>query len=151
MAGAMTDSKIAKPVILYNPTSKPVFIRDLDIKIKAGETLDVLGYSKRISEAALLASAERGSMREALLSGSVIFVDSAAPRPTATKFTESRKPISRHQLLAPIAKSASSNFIERLQQDFSSRILAAPEQEIAKNTEQLINSVDFEGFDDPLE
>jgi len=151
MSTAIGENKIAKPVILYNLTSMPVFIRDLDLKVKAGETLDVFGYSKKITDAMVMSSAERGSLREALLSGSVVFVDSAAARPPVARFTESKRPISRRQLLAPIAKGASSNFIERLQQDFSSRVLTAPEQEVAKNTEQLINSVDFEGFDDPLE
>jgi hypothetical protein len=147
----MAENKITKPVILYNPTSKPVFVRDLDLKVKAGETLDVFGYSKKITDNMVIASAERGSLRDALVSGSVIFVDSTTARPAATRFTESTRPISRRQLLAPVSKGASSNFIDRLQQDFSSRVLTAPEQEVAKNTEQLINSVDFEGFDDPLE
>ena len=104
----MADNKMPKPVILYNPTSKPVFVRDLDLKIKAGETLDVFGYSKKITEGLVSASAERGSLREALVSGLLVFVDSVSARPKATLFTESKKPISRHQLLAPASKKASS-------------------------------------------
>lgn len=145
-------SRISKPVFLYNPTPKPVYVKDLDMKVKPGETVDAFGYSKQITEARLLISAERGNLKDALVTGSLILTESNNKSiPPAARFTESKRPISRRQLLAPLSKESSSNFIDRLQQDFGDRVLTAPEQEVAKNTEKLINSVDFDGFDDPLE
>ena len=150
----MTSSilQIKKPVFIYNPTSMPVQVKDLDIKVRPGETVDVLAYSKNITESRLLSSAEKGSLRDALVSGVLLLVESNSKHiPQIARFTESRRPIFRRQLLAPLSKENNSNFIDRLQQDFGDRVLTAPEQEIAKNTEKLINSVDFDGFDDPLE
>jgi len=144
--------RLNKPVFLYNPAPKPVYVKDLDLKVKPGETVDVFAYSKHMTEARLLLSAERGNLKEVLSSGLLILTDSNnKSTPPAARFTESRRPISRRQLLAPLSKESSSNFIDRLQQDFGDKVLTAPEQEIAKNTEKLINSVDFDGFDDPLE
>lgn len=144
--------RLNRPVFLYNPTPKPVYVKDLDLKVKPGETVDAFAYSKHMTEARLLLSAERGNLKDALSSGLLILTDSNnKSTPPAARFTESRRPISRRQLLAPLSKESSSNFIDRLQQDFGDRVLTAPEQEIAKNTEKLINSVDFDGFDDPLE
>jgi hypothetical protein len=144
--------RLNKPVFLYNPTPKPVYVKDLDLKVKPGETLDAFAYSKHMTETRLLLSAERGNLKDALSSGLLILTDSNnKSSPVSAKFTESRRPIFRRQLLAPLSKEKSSNFIDRLQQDFGDRVADAPEQEIAKNTEKLINSVDFDGFDDPLE
>jgi len=145
-------SRLNRPVFLYNPTPKPVYVKDLDLKVKPGETVDAFAYSKNMTETRLLLSAERGNLKEALSSGLLILTDSNnKSAPVSARFTESRRPISRRQLLAPLSKESSSDFIDRLQQDFGDRVVDAPEQEIAKNTEKLINSVDFDGFDDPLE
>ena len=145
-------TQIKKPVFIYNPTPKPVQVKDLDMKVKPGETIDVFAYSKHMTESRFLLSAEKGSLRDALVSGCLLFVESNSKNiPQIARFTESNRPIFRRQLLAPRSKEANSNFIDRLQQDFGDRVLTAPEQEIAKNTEKLINSVDFDGFDDPLE
>ena len=139
-------------MFLYNPTQKRVSVRDLDIKVGPGETVNVRKYNKRLTDDQLSASVSTGSLRELITSGLIIISSSDTKViPPYVPFVESRKPIPRRQLLAPMTKERSSNFIERLQQDFSERSVPAAEYEVAKNTENLINSVDFEGFDDPLE
>ena len=149
----MTQSsdKIKKPLFLYNPGQKPVYIRDLDIKVKQGETVDVFSYHKDIQYSGVLLSSQTGSLRDVLSSGSLIIVESRAPLIAAPKIIESKVPIRRRQLIAPLPKDKSSNFIERLQQDFTDKISSKSEHDIAKNTEELINSFDFDGFADPLE
>ena len=139
-------------MFLYNPTQKRVSVRDLDIKVGPGETVNVRKYNKRLTDDQLSASVSTGSLRELITSGLIIISSSDTKViPPYVPFVESRKPIPRRQLLAPMTKERSSNFIERLQQDFRERSVPAAEYEVAKNTENLINSVDFEGFDDPLE
>lgn len=139
-------------MFLYNPTPRRVSIRDLDIKIGPGETVNVHKYNKRLTDEQISASIRGGSVHQLVQSGLIIISSSDTKViPPYVPFVESRKPIPRRQLLAPISKEKNSNFIERLQQDFGDRQTPPQEYEVAKNTENLINSVDFEGFDDPLE
>lgn len=139
-------------MFLYNPTQKRIFVRDLDIKINPGETVNVKKYNRRLTDEQLAASVGSGSVHDLIRAGSLIMSTSDTKViPPYVPFVESRKPIPRRQLLAPISKERSSNFIERLQQDFGDRAVPPQEYEVAKNTENLINSVDFDGFDDPLE
>jgi hypothetical protein len=139
-------------ILVYNPKSTIAKLRDLDLQIQPYGTIDLRVKIPRLTEERWSEIRTKGDLAAKLKDASLTLNYSdhrIGPSEPAT--TESKVPFARRALAIPRGKVKQSDFIEKLQAEFSGdSILVAPESDIAKNTSDMINNIDFDGFDDPL-
>lgn len=145
--------KSYKHIFIFNPKSSLLKIQSLGLKINSLETIDLKSKFPRYSDSDwdnVLSGGEVGSL---ILSGDLILSYSNNKfQPEVDNSELKPKPFLRRGMAAPSKKIKSSDFIEKLQAEFTSeQLLTIPESQVEKNTSALINKIDFEGFEDPLE
>ena len=124
-------------IFLYNSHRLTIIIKDLDLKIKAGETIELFRHNKQMTFERFEKSLTSGSIANEIDSGRLfVGYDDQRVLPPPPPFLENVFVFERHSPLAPVSKQKNSDFIERLQVEFGDKILETPENQIDK-TEYL--------------
>jgi len=137
---------------MYNPTSQPIKLRDLGIEISPSDTVDVRKAVPHMTEEQWEYCLTEGKLKDYLRTGKIIMsYENRRFLPEISFEDQAAKPFFRRGLTVIPRKTMQSDFIEKIQAEFSGEsILTTPESKISKNTSAMINSMDFDGFDDPL-
>lgn len=136
--------------VVFNPGKRPALLRDFgNIKVGPGQYIDLRAY--KISEDRIQAAAVSGALRDELCDGALILCAPLKAPEHQTKMTEAKTHSRRAKLITRMSSEDQAEFIDLLQAEFGENILQKSDTEIAKNTEKLINTVNFDGFSDPLE
>jgi hypothetical protein len=149
----LKEAKIPDKIFLYNPTSKIVKLTDLGVEIDPSDTIDLRKKNPRMDADSWHFAVTGGKLAEQIKSGKLIlsYEDRRFSEDNQDYFEASKKPFVRRGLTVVPRKAKQSDFIEKLQSEFDGEsILSASEGKIAKNTSKLIDTIDFDGFDDPL-
>jgi hypothetical protein len=140
------NSKI--PRWIHNPHKGLKNISDLNIRVPGFKTVDLDKYVK--DPVRLVRSFERGSLKEMLDEGELLWVNSDVPVQSKPKYTISSKPI-QSKVFCVVNRGAEKEklFVEALEDEWRHNPMQSSELENAKNTERLINSEEMDQFDDP--
>ena len=130
----------------YNPTPKPVDIRDLNIKVKTGEIVNVEKH--RIAPLRLERSYLTGDIAMLILDGKLEPVWNEQVHKDKPKYEVSKKPIPSRVFCVVKPPQDESSFIDEIESQWLSNPLANTEAENARIAEKLINSEDLEDFEE---
>lgn len=140
-------------MLIYNLTKKAFFLKDFGgVKIQPKSVFDT--EKQKILDSEVEKASVSGHLSSAIDAGILVIKTKPVILKTAPTYASYEQEKFNHtrrvKLITKVEAGVEDDFIALLQSEFGDKILQKSDEEISKNTEKLINSIDFDGFNDPL-